>query len=181
MTSPHEDFLFITIPYERHSLVYCYPTHIGVYHRATWPPIALLLHPTSHTLLVPWLYACPYIIIGYVNDCVAWLDINRLMCYGQVMWRRWYDYQEIVRPPTGGQLTSTLLCVMITTEAITNPYHRLPFTTIAGDLTKQPKLRGHSHTVGHYQSLPKITKPYRRLSIWPYCFNSVLLPSLVYR
>ena len=30
----------------------------------------------------------------------------------------------------GGQLTSNLMCVMITTEAITNPYHSLPYPVL---------------------------------------------------
>ncbi len=57
----------------------------------------------------------------------------------------------------GGQLTSTLLCVMITTEAFTNPYHSLPWTLTLPNIPSSGAILIQSAITNPYQKLPNLT------------------------
>ena len=169
MIPPHEDFLFITTPYDPsvvptllHSLE-CSKAPTATFLIIVCRPIRCAIRIRLINTLVTsgytldqyathlWLYACLCrVSLGLTpkNLCVR---------------RRWSDYQEIVRPPTGGQMTFKRYSRSEALPNLTRPYQTrkrtiwpLPSLTIAGDLTK--------HTMTwQCRSIPWLTKNYQTL------------------
>ena len=120
MISPHEDFLFITTPYDPSLGPPCY-TLLSAQRppqQPSWPWCA-------HSYAVPFVYAWSIRYIDWLYACLCRVSLG-LTPKNLCVRRRWSDYQEIVRPPTGGQMTFKRLCRRRPLPNLTITYRSLP-------------------------------------------------------